>query len=93
MEVRDGASDAKVVYDDDMEEWLDLSKERFQWLAPRACSAGATSDLQVPLLLLASCPTSPINSLAPVHSALHSHGGVCMLSVGHALTPFFGSGW
>ena len=47
MEVRGADDEARVIYDDDMEEWLSLVQERFQWLAPRAQSAGGTPQLQV----------------------------------------------
>ncbi len=47
VEVRGADDEARVIYDDDMEEWLSLVQERFQWLAPRAQSAGGTPQLQV----------------------------------------------
>ena len=47
MEVREDGEEARVVYDDEMEEWLTLASERFRWLAPRAVSAGGTRTLQV----------------------------------------------
>ena len=47
MEVKGKDDEARVIYDDDMEEWLSLAQERFQWLAPRAQSAGGTPELQV----------------------------------------------
>ena len=47
VEVRGPDDEARVIYDDDMEEWLALPQERFQWLAPRAQSAGGTPELQV----------------------------------------------
>ena len=37
----------EVVYDDDVEEWLQLRRERFEWLSPRATSAGCTLELMV----------------------------------------------
>ena len=47
VEVKGEDDEARVIYDDDMEEWLSLAQERFQWLAPRAQSAGGTPELQV----------------------------------------------
>lgn len=47
VEVKGADDEARVIYDDDMEEWLSLAQERFQWLAPRAQSAGGTPELQV----------------------------------------------
>ena len=55
MEVRGPDDEARVIYDDDMEEWLSLPRERFQWLAPRAQSAGGTPELQVGTLSCANC--------------------------------------
>ena len=37
----------KIRYDDEAEEWLTLSKERFKWLAPRGASAGCLPEMQV----------------------------------------------
>ena len=51
VEVKGADDEARVIYDDDMEEWLSLAQERFQWLAPRAQSAGGTPELQVLNLL------------------------------------------
>ena len=59
MEVRGPDDEARVIYDDDMEEWLSLPQERFQWLAPRAQSAGGTPELQVGTLSRATCCCSP----------------------------------
>lgn len=36
---------SKIRYDDDEEEWLALSRQRFTCLLPRARSAGCTSHL------------------------------------------------
>ena len=50
--------ECRVLYDDDMQERLTLPRERFRWLAPRACSAGATPALYVRpgcLLVCAVC--------------------------------------
>ncbi len=33
--------------DDDVEEWINLRKERFRWLTPRATTAGCTPKLKV----------------------------------------------
>ncbi len=49
MEVREEGEGVRCVYDDEMEEWLALPRERFQWLAPRAQSAGGGAALQVRL--------------------------------------------
>ena len=77
VEVRGPDDEARVIYDDGMEEWLALPQERFQWLAPRAQSAGGTPELQVALLTCAPrccsaggplmavvCPRSP-QAVAP----------------------------
>lgn len=56
MEVKGADDEARVIYDDDMEEWLSLAQERFQWLAPRAQSAGGTPELQVHNLLRTNLP-------------------------------------
>ena len=37
----------KVVYDDEVTEWLSLADERFRLLTPRAHSAGCTTELMV----------------------------------------------
>ena len=55
VEVRGPDDEARVIYDDGMEEWLRLPRERFQWLAPRAQSAGGTPELQVGTLTCALC--------------------------------------
>lgn len=47
MEVLDEDDRVLVKYDDEMDEELHLLCERFQWLAPRAQSAGASSQLHV----------------------------------------------
>ena len=47
VEVKGARDEARVIYDEGMEEWLSLMRERFQWLAPRAQSAGGTPELQV----------------------------------------------
>ncbi|CAL5225630.1 g8486 [Coccomyxa viridis] len=52
VEVKGADDEARVIYDDDMEEWLSLAQERFQWLAPRAQSAGGTPELQVEMAQL-----------------------------------------
>lgn len=54
VEVRGADDEARVIYDDDMEEWLSLVQERFQWLAPRAQSAGGTPQLQARAMMKAS---------------------------------------
>lgn len=52
MEVLDEDDKVTVRYDDEMVEDLQLSRERFQWLAPRAQSAGATPQLQAEMARL-----------------------------------------
>ena len=47
VEVLDEVDRVLVKYDDEMDEELHLLCERFQWLAPRAQSAGASSQLNV----------------------------------------------
>ena len=37
----------KIVYDDEVTEWLSLADERFRLLTPRAHSAGCTTELMV----------------------------------------------
>ena len=49
MEVLDDEDRVMVKYDDEMDEALQLLNERFQWLAPRAQTAGANAELQVRL--------------------------------------------
>ena len=78
MEVKGADDEARVIYDDDMEEWLSLAQERFQWLAPRAQSAGGTPELQVHTL----------NSTVPLpisqrRTLLH----LCWAMAGSAVTP------
>lgn len=51
VEVLDEDDRVMVKYDDEMDEALQLLNERFQWLAPRAQTAGANSELQVRALL------------------------------------------
>ena len=65
VEVREDSEEARVVYDDEMEEWLALASERFRWLAPRAASAGGTRALQVraPRML---CIPGPPGSPGPI---------------------------
>lgn len=65
VEVKGSADEARVIYDDDMEEWLSLTRERFQWLAPRAQSAGGTPELQVRVLHNRATSQSP---LAPLYN-------------------------
>ena len=61
----------KVRYDDDAEEWLTLSEEKFQWLSPRGISAGCCTKLQVP-----SLPPSRVDQLLLLLLSLSCHNAV-----------------
>ncbi len=75
MEVKGADDEARVIYDDDMEEWLSLAQERFQWLAPRAQSAGGTPELQVRTLKHHPAPVSPSRTQAASALSLSRYQG------------------
>ena len=47
VDVNEDEDIQKIVYDDEVVEWLSLCDERFQLLTPRAASAGCTTTFLV----------------------------------------------
>eukprot|EP00884_Botryococcus_braunii_P019151 jgi/Botrbrau1/591/Bobra.0010s0056.1 len=65
-----------LTYDDGATDWIDLRRQRFRWLIPRAATAGCSPNLREEMLELGAegLPKAPLAAVAPQEVGLGPRG-------------------